>query len=120
MLYSIDEDKIINYIPHENEFSVWRGRLSDLEYQTIVEELNRRIEGTEIQTSSWIPGSDWTGTVFDPIYRKACLNDIIDSGLCFGLIVWVVMMERPETWAFGRYEKDGIPIRGLTYFQVTL
>jgi len=30
------------------------------------------------------------------------------------------MMERIETWAFGRYAKDGIPIRGLTYFQVQI
>lgn len=120
MLYSVDEDKIINYIPHEKSFRMWRSRLSDLEYQAITDDLNNRINGTEIQTSSWIPGSDWTGTVFEPIYTRACENNITDSGLCFGLIVWVVMMERPETWAFGRYEKDGIPIRGLTYFQVNL
>ncbi|KAA3618536.1 MAG: hypothetical protein D8M58_21370 [Calditrichaeota bacterium] len=118
MIYSIDEGKVINYIPHAEEYDVWRKRLSDSEYEAIVDELNNRINSTEIQTSSWIPGSDWTGTVFEPIYTKACLNDVTQAGLCFGLIVWVVMMSRPETWAFGRYEKNGIPIRGLTYFQV--
>jgi hypothetical protein len=118
MLYSIEEGKIINYIPHESDYQFWHDQLSDSEYQAIVDELNNRIDGTDIQTSSWIPGSDWTGTVFDPIYSKACSNNVTESGLCFGLFVWVVMMNRPETWAFGRYEKDGIPIRGLTYFQV--
>jgi hypothetical protein len=27
-------------------------------------------------------------------------------------------MERPENWSFGRFEKDGEPIRGMTYFRV--
>jgi len=120
MLYSIDEDKPINYVPHERNFRIWRSRLSDPEYQAIVIELNSRISGNEVQTSSWIPGSDWSGTVWEPIYTKACQGNETESGLCFGLIVWVVMMERPEAWAFGRYEKDGIPIRGLTYFRVHL
>ena len=118
MIFSIDENRIINHIPHELDFRLWRGRLSDVEYQAIVDELNSRINGTQIQTSSWIPGSDWTGTVFEPIYTKSCLNDETESGLCFGLIVWIVMMERPEIWAFGRYKKGDIPIDGLTYFQV--
>lgn len=118
MLYSIDDDRQINYIPHEREYLNWRNQLSPNEYQAIVDELNSKINGTEIQTSSWIPGSDWTGTVYEPIYTKACDGDETESGLFFGLIVWVVMLERPEMWAFGHYEKDGIPIKGLTYFQV--
>jgi len=120
MLYSIEDGTIINYIPHSREYHIWRNRLSDAEYGAIVDELNRRISGKEIHTSSWIPGSDWAGTVWEPIYTKSCLENEEDSGLCFGLFVWVVMMERPETWAFGRYAKDGIPIRGLTYFQVRI
>jgi hypothetical protein len=120
MLYSIDENKIINYIPHERDFRIWRNRLTDAEYQAIVDELNDRVNGDEIHTSSWIPGSDWTRTVWEPIYTKACQNNEVESGLCFGLIVWVVMMQHPETWSFGRYEKNGIPIRGLTYFRVHL
>jgi hypothetical protein len=27
-------------------------------------------------------------------------------------------MDRPDDWSFGRYEKDGIPIRGMTYFRI--
>ena len=120
MLYSIDDAKIINYIPHEKSYRMWRSRLSDLEYEAIVQEINSRINEKEVQTSSWIPGSDWTGIVWEPIYSKACNKNIEDSGLCFGLLVWVVMKDRDETWAFGRYSKDGIPIKGLTYFQVHL
>jgi len=111
---------LLSTIPHSRDYRIWRNRLSDAEYSAIVNELNKRINGKEIQTSSWIPGSDWSGTVWEPIYSKACLGNEEDSGLCFGLFVWVVMMERIETWAFGRYAKDGIPIRGLTYFQVQI
>jgi hypothetical protein len=118
MLYQIDDGKFVDYIPYEPSFRVWRSRLADQEYDAIVNELNRRIDSDEVHTSSWIPGSDWNGTVYEPIYTKACLRDESDSAKCFGLILWVVMMQRPEAWAFGHYEKDGIPIAGLTYFRV--
>jgi len=118
MLYSLDSNSYITTIPHKKEFDIWRGRLSDLEYNAIVDELNDRISEHEINTSSWIPGSDWTGTVYEPIYKKACGQNEEQSGKCFGLIVWVVLMNHPDVWAFGRYEKDGIPIEGITYFKL--
>ena len=118
MLYAIDSNSEIKKIPHRREFDHWRSRLSNSEYQAIVDDLNNRIKGTEIQTSSWIPGSDWSNTVFQPIYEKACDFSETSSALFFGLIVWVVFMERPEWWSFGRYEKDGITIPGMTYFQI--
>ncbi len=118
MLYSVEEGKRIEFIPHEKDFRIWRSRLTDSEYQAIVDELNSRINKDEVHTSGWIPGSDWTGTVYKPIYSKACLGDETQAGLCFGLFLWVVMMERPEWWSCGHYEKDGIPIKSLTYFRV--
>ena len=118
MLYSIDSGSYITSVPHKKDFERWRSRLADSEYRAIATELNSRIEGTEIQTSSWIPGSDWSGTVFDPIYSRACQQDEQASAKFFGLILWQVIMEHTDTWAFGRYEKDGIPIEGLTYFKI--
>jgi hypothetical protein len=118
MLYAIDSCSEIIKIPHRRKFDTWRSRLSDLEYQAIIDDLNSRIEGTEIQTSSWMPGSDWSGTVFQPIYEKACKFCETESAKFFGLIVWVVFMKRLEWWSFGRYEKNGIPITGITYFQI--
>ena len=29
-------------------------------------------------------------------------------------------MEHDETWAFGRYELNNVPIAGLTYFRITI
>ena len=114
MLIDIDTGHALTHIPHKESFHTWRGRLSDGEYRAIEQELNRRIAGGEVHTAGWIPGADWRGTVFQPIYDHACHQDAEQAGLCFGLIMWVVMQRRPERWGFGRYEKDGIPIRSLT------
>jgi hypothetical protein len=118
MLYSVDDGKVITNIPYASKYRLYRGRLSDQEYNAIVEELNRRIDTNEIHTSSWIPGSDWTETVYEPIYYKACNEDVEEAGKFFGLILWVVMMNRPEMWSFGHYSKNDILIEGLTYFIV--
>ena len=118
MLYSIESKSEITSIPHAQDYKQWRSRLTDAEYAAIVAELDSRVEGTEVQTSSWIPGADWTGTVFQPIYEKACWRDEDAAARFFGLIVWDVFMQHDDWWAFGRYEKDGIPIRGLTYFKI--
>jgi len=118
MLFSIDRGHYIDEIPYEQDYRRWRSRLTEGEYQAIISELNNRIDGGEIHTSSWIPGNDWTGTVYDPIYQSACQQDVTESGKCFGLFLWVVLQEHPDVWAFGRYEKNGIQINGLTYFKL--
>ena len=48
----------------------------------------------------------------------ACRHNQEASGYCFGLFVWVVLQEHPDTWGFGRYEKDGVQIRSMTYFRL--
>lgn len=93
------------------------SKLNSKDYQAIVDELNSRIDGSDINTSSWIPGNDWTGSVFEPLYH-ACNQNIEASGLFFGLLLYDLMMNRPDVWGFGRYEKDGIPIKGMTYFKL--
>jgi len=118
MLYSIDTQKYISHIPHESEYRTWIGRLSQQEFETIIEDLNQKVEGDEIHTSSWMPGADWSGTVFEPIYEKACRCNEEAAGMCFGLILWCILMKREDVWGFGRYEKDGVPIKGMTYFKI--
>jgi hypothetical protein len=118
MLWSIDSDEEIRNIPYRKDYDRWRSGISDEEYYAIIHELSSKIHGTEIQTSSWIPGDDWTDTVYDPIYSKACAQDPAASAKFFGLLLWEVMLNDDAYWAFGRYEKDGIRIEGLTYFKV--
>lgn len=119
MLWSIDANEEITHIPHRSDYDRWRADLSDKEYQAIIDELAKKIHGTEVQTSSWIPGDDWTDTVFDPIYSKACGQDPVASAKFFGLLVWEAMLNDDACWAFGRYVNNGIPIEGLTYFKVS-
>ncbi len=116
MIYSIETQEYLKYIPHKQDYDFWRSRLSDAEYNTIITELQNRIDGKEIATSSWIPGSDWTDTVFQPIWEKACSKDDATAAKFFGLLVWEVFLNHEDVWSFGRYKKDDIPIKGLTYF----
>lgn len=118
MLYSVVSQKRVLNIPYPKDYKRWRAKLPDNDYEAIIAELTQRIDGTEIQTSSWMPGKDWSGTVFDPIYSKACNNDYSEAAQFFGLLLWETFLNHPECWAFGRYELDGVPIQGLTYFKV--
>jgi hypothetical protein len=117
MLYDVKSGKEITKLPYRVNYEKWRKNMNDEDFQKIFDELNVRVDQNEIHTSSWIPGSDWTNTVFQPIY-EACSRNVDDAAKFFGLILWEVMMERPEFWAFGRYQKDGMKIEGLTYFKV--
>ncbi len=118
MIYSLDSGETITTIPHRREYDIWRRRLTDEQYQAIFDELNNRVNTNEIHTSSWMPGADWTGTIFEPIYEMACRRDEDAAAKFFGLILWHVILEREELWSFGRYEKDGFPIEGMTYFRL--
>ncbi|MFW6016750.1 MAG: hypothetical protein ACOCRK_09960 [bacterium] len=118
MLYSLKTNSYIKEIPYKKEFDVWKSRLTEEQYNSIVDELNNRIDNDEIHTSSWIPGSDWRGTVFQPIYENACNKNVEAAAKFFGLILYQVIIDREEVWSFGHYDKDGVPIKGLTYFKL--
>ena len=116
MLESL-EGKRVTTLPHPKDYNTWRNRLSDADYEAIEDDLNRRIDAGDIHTAGWMPGSDWTDTVFEPIYHTACRKNITHAAMFFGLIVFNVFMDRPEKWIFGRFEKDGKDIGSITYFQ---
>ena len=118
MLYSISHQRYITETPHRRFYETCCARLSEAQFRKIFAELNGRIDSSEIHTSSWIPGAKWRGTLYYPILRDACRYDEDAAAKFFGLILWDVMLKRPEAWAFGRYEKNNIPIEGLTYFQI--
>ncbi len=53
-------------------------------------------------------------------YEKACRCDHEAAAKFFGLIVWCVFKEHDETWSFDRFKLNDVPIKGLTYFRITL
>lgn len=118
MIYSLDSDQEIKTIPHPKDYARWRKGLSNAEHEAILAELTQKINDTEVQTSSWMPGKNWANTVFEPIYTKACGESYEQAALFFGQLVWEAFMNHPDSWAFGRYTLNDVPLKGLTYFKV--
>jgi hypothetical protein len=121
MLYDIPSMKKITQIPYEQTYWPLRDALDKVDptaYGKIHDELTSRFNGREIDTSSWIPGKDWTGTVYDPIFN-ACGLDEIAAAKFFGQIVWQVVMDLKTCWSSGHYELNGVELKGRTYFTIT-
>ncbi len=117
MLSSI-ESNVVNTVWYKKFFDASKSWLSDDEYQAMIDELNRIVQNSiddnsDIVVSSFIPGSDWSGTVWDPIYTKACGFDFDYSAQFFGLLVCQVLIDREETWYFIKQDVA----RGMIYFR---
>jgi hypothetical protein len=115
-----DRRKKIAQVPYAAEFDRWKKRLTQAEIAAIQAAIDAKISGDRIHTSSWMPGDDWTGTPYEPIYRKACRCDQKAAAQCFGLFVWEAFMKHPDVWTSEHFEKNGEPIRGRTYFKIKL
>ena len=100
MLYSIDSGKYVSRIPHKKDFDKWMKNLSDKDYKKIEDEINSKIDQNDINTAGWLPGYDWTGTVYEAIY-KACAKNLSQSGLFFGLIIFNILMNcKDRVWCY--------------------
>lgn len=115
MIINIETMKPIIKLPHEDQFKSYKKLLSDIEFKNICNEIDDRINGNEVNTSSWIPGNDWVNTPFEPLSR-ICNGDRKESGLLFGLFTFKVFMDREEAWGIGRYKNGEKMINGTTYF----
>ncbi len=120
MLIDIHSGLPINRMPYKKEFDTLRTRLSEDEFEAMVERINQLIDeaGGQIATAGWLPGSDWADSPFQPIYTKAARSDYNRSAMFFGQLVWYTIMLRPERWGSGRYEKNGREIGSRTYFKL--
>jgi hypothetical protein len=111
MLYTL-EGKPITRVAYEGKFKERMKALKKEDYDAIVEELNKVIDTSDVHTSSWIPGHDWRGTVYEPIWRSCKENDEV-AAMFYGQILYKVMIDRPEPWLFGNYPHA----KGKTYFK---
>lgn len=123
-LFDIETSKEIKRVPFAREFEAVKNRLSDEEFDAIVRRINELIEesitrsGKEIATAGWLPGRDWTGTVFEPIYTKGTARNYDLSARWFGLAVWYAIMRHPQEWGSGRYKVGDRDIGSRTYFRI--
>ena len=72
----------------------------------------------EIVTSGWVKGAEWTQTPYETIYESVG-RDWEATRFFLGLIVWRVMMDRPDTWVLERYPRQMNDVIDLTYFRVS-
>lgn len=119
MLYNID-DQEMDYMPHNETYEVLMRRLSETDFENIIRAIHERLDNTnpgqKVITSSYIPGSDWTRTPFQPIYL-ACGQDWDSARLFFGQLVWRAVQLHPEQWYFIRQQRDDDRPIGMTYFR---
>lgn len=120
MLIGMTSGGEIRRMPYEREYKGYLSPITDKERQEAKTALNAMIGQTEIQTSSWMSGNDWLGTVSQPIGETTARQSHEGGAKCFRLFVVKIFIERRETWTSGRFEKDGIPLRGRTYFSPRL
>lgn len=121
MLIDVETGRRIEQVPFKRDFDLLRSRLSQADFDAMVERINDLIDesGGEIATAGWLPGSDWTGTPFETIYTVAARQDFQRSALFFGQLVWYAVMNRPERWGSGRYQVGGRDFGSRTYFRVS-
>jgi hypothetical protein len=117
-LKDLESGKKLTKVPYEADFKQYLSRLDHAEIDAIRTTLAAMIEGREIATAGWIPGGDWTGTAFQPIYEKATRRSQTQAAMCFGLFVWEAVMNHSEDWTSGRFYKDGEEIGSRTYFRI--
>jgi hypothetical protein len=121
-LFALDDSEKRN-VPatRAKDFGYWRSQLQAFDptaENQIRAALNQvfdqaaLIEDTTVYSSA-IPGKDWTGTVYDPIYQ--CLQDENQSRLFFGLLVWDVAVHRHDKWYFKPKDTDEVEA-GTYYF----
>ena len=120
MLFSIDSNEPIRSIPRrrQEQFNIWRRALDNSDYEAVVEAINEYVNAVPQDkpfVSSYIPGHDWTDTVYEPLYI-ACGRSIEQSGWFFGLIVWQVMIDHEEEWVFKLADKED-DVLGTTYWR---
>jgi len=114
-------DKIVSGVLASGErgrtYQLLCSRLSSVELAEIRNALDVRIEGSRIETASWIPGADWRGTPYQSIYENGARMNPDLAALMFGLIVWEAFERHEEDWYTERFSMGGEEDRFRVYFK---
>lgn len=96
--------------------------LSLQEQQAIELALQQKLDsiGKEDSVSaSWVPGSDWTGTPYFPIYTTACHGNFSEAAKLFGQVFKKAIIDHSGEWACVKQETSR-PKHGLKQVKVLL
>lgn len=91
----------IESVPYAKEFEKRRAKLTEAEFDAIIAALTAKLDQTPVGKSisaSWIPGADWRGTVYMPIYAKACGHSFEAAALFFGSVMKWTVIHHPSNW----------------------
>lgn len=118
MLYNIYGQEI-SKVSYQETFNCFY-KLDKIERDKINSKLQEIINETSLKdnnkilTSSFIPGKDWTNTVFQPIYEKAsdCNEEL--AAKIFGLVLMQNFIDNDKEWVFMKPENTDI--KGSYYF----
>lgn len=109
--------KLMEYLPHGEEFARKRANLSDEDYYAVIDKINEYCDTHETVKCVYFAPGDWTPTVFQALY-EACGKNAEDAAMFLGQILWVVLQERDDDWSFYREESIGDNIQGMKYFRI--
>lgn len=100
---------------HTSIFRAWCSRLKEGELPKAVQAVNDYIdeqiadhvqgEADIVMCSSTTPGTDWTGTPYEPLY-DAVGKDTDEAAKFFGLLMWYVVTSREDTFWLGQGRKE--------------
>lgn len=113
----VDIDKglvVIKDMPHLAAYEKWISLLSEDDISLIKQTITDKLDSGEVHTSSFIPGTNWEGTPYYPIYEA--LKNVEEAGKLFGLLMWETIQEHEETWAVTNYPNSDI--KGKVYYKV--
>jgi len=116
MLYSVD-DRTPQRDAHKSDFQVWRSRISDVQYQAMVDAINTFCDRCRSFCASWLPGKDPAIRAAFPPLAAACGGSQEQSGFFFGNIVWRVVYDRTDEWYFLPADKEGEGPLGMQYWR---
>jgi hypothetical protein len=114
MLFDIYGKQIIN-IPHKASYEAWCRNLSQEHHDGVIDAIHKAIDDEDIFNASFIPGTDWTGTPYQPLY-EACSRDEADAAYFYGIMCWLAVQKHPDEWTCYKDKQANIG-RGWTYFR---
>lgn len=114
--------RIITAVPFAQMYAVRLRLLARRIHPLAIDTAKRWFEDELIDgivATSWVPGADWTGTGYQALYDA--LNNVDEAAKFFGQVACDCVLDRcantGETWGYGHYRKNDIPIKGRTYFR---